>query len=228
MAGSSTTLNAPDGTSFEVYVATPDRKASPALIIFSPIFGVDQDLRTLADRWAARGYTVAAPDYFARVEPGVLDRSAEGRERGMARWKKLDVDRAVSDMAVLRDQLLIEGNGEVGALGYCAGGELAFLCGTRLGVKAVATFHGTRIDRHLDEAGGITAATLHFGANDSLVPMQAVDAIRVAFEGNRSVDIHVHPGAEHGFSFEGRPSYDKAAATKSDESAQKLFAAFKR
>jgi carboxymethylenebutenolidase len=227
-ASSSIILEAPDGTPFEVYLATADEKTGPALIIFSPIFGVDHDVKVLADRWAARGYTVAAPDYFAHVEPGVIDRSAEGRERAFARWNKLDVDRAVSCITVLRDRLLAEGHGQFGALGYCAGGEIAFLCGTRLGVKAVATFHGTRIDRHLDEARRISAATLHFGGNDSLVSMQAVDAIRGAFDGNRSVDIRVYPGAEHGFSFEGRPSYDKVAATESDRYAQELFATLKQ
>jgi carboxymethylenebutenolidase len=226
--GSTIVLQAPDGTPFEVYIAASKGKANPALIIFSPIFGVDDDVKILADRWAARGYTVAAPDYFARVDPGVIDRSAEGRERAFARWNKLDVDRAVSDMMVLRDHLFPEPAGKVGTLGYCAGGEIAFLCGTRLGIGAVATFHGTRIDRHLDEAGGISAATLHFGGNDSLVPMQTVDVIRRVFDGNRSVDIHVYPGAEHGFSFEGRPSYDQVAARESDRCAQALFTALKQ
>ena len=222
--GSTTFLQAPDGDPFEVYIATPDERGGPALIIFSPIFGVDQDVKVLADRWAARGYTVAAPDYFARVEPGVIDRSAEGRERAFTRWNKLDVDRAVSDMTVLRDHLLLEPGRKLGVLGYCAGGEIAFLCGTRLGIGAVATFHGTRIDRHLAEADRISAATFHFGGSDSLVPLQTVDAIEGAFGGNRRVSVHVYPGAEHGFSFEGRPSYDKVAATESDRHAQELFA----
>jgi carboxymethylenebutenolidase len=199
-------------------------------MMFSPIFGVDVDIKTLADRWADRGYTVAAPDYFFRVEPGVFDRGEEGRKRAFARWEKLAVDRAVTDMGSLRDHLLAlpNSNGKIAALGYCAGGELAFLCGTRLQAKAVATYHGTYIERHLGEADKIDHATLHFGAEDSLVPLDKVEAIKKTFAANPNVDVHVYQGANHGFSFEGRPAYNANAAVSSDRRTQEVFADLKR
>ena len=168
------TLRADDGTPFQVYVAgdTPPRR--PAVIMFPPIFGVDEDAKVIAERWANRGYLVAVPDYFFRTAPGVLDRSEGGRKLAMERWKSLDVDRCIADMQSLKSHLLAmpNCNGELAALGFCAGGELAFLAATWLGAKAVATFHATHIDRHLDEAGKIAGAiTMHFGGNDTLVPL---------------------------------------------------------
>jgi carboxymethylenebutenolidase len=228
-SGRTQTLRAHDDTPFDVYLSGNISGARPALMMFSPIFGVDEDIKALADRWGERGYLVAAPDYFARVEPGVIDRSEASRKHAFDRWNALGVDRAIDDMTSLRDYLLglPDCNGKIAALGYCAGGELAFLCGTRLGAQAVATFHGTRMDRHLGEADKINRATLHFGGNDPLVPIEHVDAIRASLAGKPHVDIHVYPGVGHGFSFKGRPSYNENAATSSDHRTQEVVAQLK-
>lgn len=223
-------MKAPDGMPYEVYLSGAEGPPKPAIMMFSPIFGVDSGIRSLADRWAGRGYVVAAPDYFARVEPGTFDRGEEGRKRAFVRWDKLVVDRAITDLRSLMDHLLglPSSNGKVAALGYCAGGEMAFLCGTRLGVPSIATFHASRIGRHLDEADRIDRATLHFGGSDKLVPMDEVEAIRGSLKSNPNVDIHVYLGVDHGFSFEGQPRYDEHAAVASDRRAQEVFAGLKR
>jgi len=231
MDGKNVAIRAADGKTFDAYVVGDAEPAKPAIILFSPIFGVDSDIKTIANRWAERGYLVAVPDYYFRVKPGVLDRSDDGRKQAMERWKALDVDRTIADMASLKNYLVaLPGcNGTILSLGFCAGGELAFLAATRLGAEAVATFHATHIDRHLDEVGKVAGRlTLHYGSNDPLVPMEKVDAIRARFAGHADVDIHVYAGAEHGFSFAGRPSYHEVAATSSDRCAQDVFASFKR
>jgi carboxymethylenebutenolidase len=226
MAGEDVTIRAEDGTPFQAYLAGDVQPARPAVIIFPPIFGVDTDAKAIADRWAARGYLVAVPDYFFRGTPGVLDRSEGGRKLAMERWKALDVDLAIVDMSSLKDYLLSKQscNGELAALGFCAGGELAFLAATRLGAKAVATFHATHIDRHLGEAEKIAGhITMHFGGNDPLVPLEKVDAVRSKLSSDPRVDVHVYAGAAHGFSFAGQPSYHQVAATSSDQRAQEVL-----
>lgn len=225
MNGSDITIRASDGTPFQVYLAgdTPSR---PALIIFTPIFGVDADAKAIADRWADRGYLVAVPDYYFRNVPGVLDRSENGRKLAMERWKALNVDRALSDMRDLVDYLLAlpSCNGKLASLGFCAGGELAFLAGTRLGAKAVATFHATHIDRHLNEAENIAGhITMHFGGSDPLVPIETVNAIKAKLAFDPRVDVHIYAGAAHGFSFLSQPSYHQVAAMASDRRAQEVL-----
>ena len=226
MKGREIAVRAPDGTPFQVYLVGEEQPARPAIIMFPPIFGADADAKAIAGRWADRGYVVAVPDYFFRVAPGVLDRSDAGRKAAMARWKSLDVDRTINDMAALKQSLLANPscNGALASIGFCAGGELAFLAATRLGAKAVATFHATYIDRHLDEAEKIAGSvTLHYGGNDPLVPMEQVDAIRKKLATDSRVDIHVYDGAGHGFSFPTQPSYHEVAATESDRRAQQVL-----
>jgi carboxymethylenebutenolidase len=230
MTGKDITAHAADGAAFHVYLAGETPPPRPAIIMFPPIFGADSDAKAIADRWADRGYLVAVPDYFFRVAPGVLDRSEEGRKAAMTRWKALDVDRVMTDMVVLKNQLLSNPacNGNLAALGFCAGGELAFLASTRLGAKAVAAFHATRVDRHLKEAGKVAGSvTLHYGGNDSLVPMDQVETIRSGLAADSRVDIHVYDGAGHGFSFPTQPSYHQVAATQSDHRAQQVLGALK-
>jgi carboxymethylenebutenolidase len=212
----------------DAYVRGDEGSGRPALLVFTPIFGVDEEMRAVADEWARRGFLVAVPDYFHRVAPGPLSRSEEGRKQAFARWEKLDVDQALEDMRPLVKQLLgaKSCNGRLGALGYCAGGELAFLAATRLGAQAVAAFHGTRIHRHLDEADRIRGTlSLHFGGNDPLVPLDEVRQIQDRFRGDPRVEISVYDGAGHGFSFPGRPSYHEVAATQSSRKAQAALGA---
>ena len=231
MQGNDVTLRAGDGTPFQVYLAGDTSPRRPAIIMFPPIFGVDADSKVIADRWADRGYLIAVPDYFFRTAPGVLDRSEGGRKLAMERWKSLDVDRCIADMQSLKNYLLAmpNRNGRLAALGFCAGGELAFLAATRLGAKAVATFHATHIDRHLDEAGKIAGAiTMHFGGNDTLVPLDKVDLICSKLSADSRADIHVYPGVGHGFSFQGQPAYNEAAATASDRRAEEVFVSLKQ
>jgi carboxymethylenebutenolidase len=231
MSASDITVKAGDGTPFHAYLSGDSSPNRPAVILFPPIFGVDADAKAMADRWAAQDYLVAVPDYFFRTAPGVLDRSESGRSRAMERWKAMDVDRTIEDMQGLKAELLSRSccNGTFAALGFCAGGELAFLAATRLGAKAVATFHATYIHRHLDEADKIGGRiSLHYGGNDPLVPMTQVDAIRAGLSSDPRVEIHVYPGAGHGFSFPGQPSFNEVAATESGRRAQEVLNELKR
>ena len=51
---------------------------------------------------------------------------------------------------------------------------------------------------------------LHFGGKTTHgIPLSDVDIIRAK---RPDVEIHVYPGAQHGFSCDERPSYDKASA----------------
>ena len=219
-------IAAPDGAVYEAYIAGEAGGKRPALVVFTPIFGVDADLVAIADEWAAAGFLVGVPDYFFRVAPGVLDRSEEGRKQAFARWEKLDVERAIDDTRPLVARLLASKvcNGKWGALGFCAGGELAFLAATRLGAQEIAGFHPTRVHRHAGEARKARGAvSLHYGGDDPLVPMGEVAAVQAALAGQPRAEVHVYEGAQHGFSLKGRPSYHEAAATRSKRRALEIM-----
>jgi len=227
--GKMESIQAGDAT-YDAYVAGERGERKPGLVIFTPIFGVDEDMMQMAEEWAAEGYVVAVPDYYFRVRPGVLDRSEDGRKQAMERWKKLDVNRTIDDMRPLLERLRRSPacSGKWAAFGFCAGGELAFLATTRLGADAMAGFHATHVQKHLDEAGRARGAiSLHYGAADALVPMQEVAKVKSALLDNPRAEVHIYDGAQHGFSFRTRPSFHEVAATRSRKRAAELLQALR-
>src|SRR5262245_42419358 len=88
-----------DGGAFDCYLAMPatDDKP-PAVVLASAVHGVDQDIRDLADEFAAHGYIAAAPDLFWRSVPGPLPHEdPRAAERSQPRLEKVRAGEA--DMA---------------------------------------------------------------------------------------------------------------------------------
>jgi len=75
----------------------------------------------------------------------------------------------------------------------------------------VVTWHGSRLQEHLQRAGDITCPLrLHFGDADPITPPEVIEAVRSAFASHPDVDLVVHRGADHGFSHDGA-SFDANA-----------------
>lgn len=69
-AGRTETISLPDGSRYDAYIVGESGTGRPAVLIFTPIYGVGDDLKSVADRWAADGFLVAVPDYFFAWRPG--------------------------------------------------------------------------------------------------------------------------------------------------------------
>src|SRR5215472_2752023 len=67
------TLAVGDGTSMNAYVSMPDGTAkAPAMMVFQEIFGLNANIRDIADRFARAGYVAIAPELFHRTAPGFV------------------------------------------------------------------------------------------------------------------------------------------------------------
>src|SRR5579875_3609038 len=199
------TVKAADGGSFSAYMALPKTTPAPAIIVITSIFGTDQEMRDLVDRYAEAGFIGIVPDIFWRIEPGPLSHTDEQqRQRAYARMKAFAV------------------------AGFCFGGRYAFLSATRLGASAAVAFHGTAIGQELGEARKATCPmSLHFGDNDAAVPMEEVEAIKAALKHNPQAEIFVYPGAQHGYTSPSRPAYDAEATRLSFERAMRVLETLK-
>ncbi len=211
------------------YTALPPDPPAPGIVLLPPVFGIEPVIRTLADRYAARGFAVVVPNQFRRdAEPEMMERTEAGRARAMARAQRVDVDQIVEDVRATIAELraMPQCSGRVAALGFCFGGRYAFLAAARLDVQAAAAFHGAQIGASLPDAPHVHAPlSLHFGAEDPIAPMSEVGAIEDAIREKPDADIFVYPGATHNFAVPGVPGYDAAVAALAE---QRVFALFDR
>jgi carboxymethylenebutenolidase len=221
----STTISIPsrDGRAFEAYLTLPPSGPAPAIVIVPSIFGVTDAFKVSLDRYASKGFVVIAPDVFWRTHPGPL--TTEHFAEAQARMKAYDFDDGLDDLRRTIDALksVPQWNGKFGIFGFCFGGKHAFLGITRLGAEAGAAFHGTQIHTVLDEADKLNKPfSFHYGAEDHVVPMDQVDAVKAALAG-KDGEIYVYEGVGHSFALPDNPTYHAEAARISEERALAVF-----
>jgi carboxymethylenebutenolidase len=217
--GKMISITASAGGAFDAYLALPERRPAPAIIVSSSIYGITKGLRETIDRYAGRGFIVIAHDLFWRTQPGALE--GNRRQEARARLEAYDVERGLDDFRAVRDALatLPEWNGKFAVLGFCFGGQHAFLGLSRLGADAGISFHGTSIQHYLDEAPAIAKPfSFHFAAEDDLVSPADIERIRQALAG-KTGEIVVYEGATHGFARVESPTYDAAVTQAAEERA---------
>ncbi|HUT48573.1 MAG TPA: dienelactone hydrolase family protein [Alphaproteobacteria bacterium] len=224
MAGQFIDITAKDGGTFQGYLALPPSGKGPGLMIMQEIFGVNLAMRTTADYFAEEGYVVLVPDMFWRIEPRIdLTYSEDDRKAAFDYYAKFDFAKAIEDMTATVDHLKsmaeVKGQGkggatQVGVIGYCLGGALAYQAAAHAGVDCAAAYYGVAIEKQLDVADKIKCPVVfHFGGADSHVTQEAVEAIRTKFEGRDEILVNVYEGAEHGFANKIRTDvYHKSAA----------------
>ena len=204
-------LTASDGHTLDAYRADADGPARAGLVIIQEIFGLNVHIRAVADGFAADGYCAIAPALFDRAEPGVeLGYEGPDQDRGRATRAEVGWDGPVLDLAAAAQALRLEG--QVGVVGYCWGGSLAWLAACRLEVDCCVGYYGGHIKDYLDEKPRCPVM-LQFGDEDNSIPLEDVDAIRAA---HGEVPVHVYPGG-HGFNCDLRSSHNADSAAKARE-----------
>ena len=212
MPGSNFDIRATDGSGvFQGYLALPGSGKGPGLVLLQEIFGVNQNIRTIADRYAEEGYVVLAPDVFWRQEPGLqTGYSPEERQKGLALMARLDEATTLADIqatiTTLRHHPAV--TGKVGVVGFCMGGKLAFLSACRTDADAAIGYYGVGIENYLSETIRCPLV-LHIAQEDGMVPPAARQQIQAGFSGNALVSIFVYPGAEHAFARIGGHNFHK-------------------
>ena len=191
---------------FSGWQAKPHVSPKGAVIVVQEIFGVNSHIRQVADRFAHYGYVAIAPALFDLVHPGTeLAYDEAGVARGREIATELGFGGALDGIRAAYD--LLEAEHKVATVGFCWGGSVAYLANTRMGIPAVS-YYGSRTVPLLKERPK-APLMLHFGEDDPLIPPEDVAAHREALT---SAEIHVWPGAGHGFNCDQRPDYVPEAA----------------
>ena len=201
-------LTASDNFQLGGYRADPAGTPKAAVVVIQEIFGVNHHIRSVCDRLAKEGYVAIAPSIFDRIEPGFTS--------GYSADEVTNARKFVANpdwTAMLRDTQAaidaVKGVGPVGIIGFCLGGSVAYAAATKLnGLSAAIGYYGGAIIRFVDDKPKVPTQ-LHFGEKDAGIPLTDVETIKAR---RPEVEVHIYPGAQHGFHCDERGSYDKTSA----------------
>ncbi|VVP91278.1 Carboxymethylenebutenolidase [Pseudomonas fluorescens] len=210
-------IDSADGK-FGAYLAIPHTRKGPGIVLIQEIFGVNEHIRSVAEQYAADGYLVIAPDLFWRSGQRIeLTYDEAGWKRAVELMNATDVGKAQEDIGLAIDALKAQPglDGGIASIGYCFGGLLSYHTAANGLVDVAVAYYGGGIQNQLERADEIDVPLLmHFGEEDSHIPLDAVEKIAERFENNDNVEIVVYPEAEHGFNCSHRDSYNQRAAAE--------------
>lgn len=238
-------IAAPGGR-MRAFVAAPQGDAGwPGIVCYSDIFQLTPPMTRTCVRLAGYGFIAVAPEIYRRIEPAgtVIPFDDAGRTRGLEDAAKTPVAhfdedcRAALDWLAGHPKVARDSKGaQLGAMGFCIGGHLAFRAALNGDVRATSCFYGTGIhDGKLgkdSDAGSLGRAReirgellMVFGTKDPHLPEAGREIVD---RGLRQSGAHyrtiLYP-AEHAFMRDEGPRFDPEAT---DQAFGEMIALFRR
>ena len=195
-------LTASDGHKLDCWMQPAQVQRKGGLVILQEIFGVTDQLKGLARRFAALGYEVAIPALFDRLGgKGRIVPFADGTPgRDMMLASNLDQTMMDVDAAV---QSVKADGGKVGVIGFCWGGGLALRAAQVLDIAGAVAFYGTRLKQYLDRPLRAPMQG-HYGTKDGHVPAEMLAEAKAYLP---DWEVYTYEGADHAFANDARPDF---------------------
>ncbi len=208
-------------TSLPGFLALPGGDGPyPGVVVIHEAYGLNDNIRDIAGRFAAEGYAALAVDLFT------------GRSRAfcMARmFGSIMTGRdpfTLPDLAAAMDYLAAQPHVDadrVGAIGFCLGGGLALAWARReQRLRAIAPFYGTN-PRPLEAVRRLCPVVGSYPGKDFTARSGRKLDTHLTQIGVEH-DIKVYPGARHSFFNDQGRAYDAAAAADAWQRTLDFFA----
>lgn len=205
------------------YLATPADTTGgplPGLILVHEWWGLNDQMKQMADRFAGEGYRVLAVDLYG----GKVATSPDSARAYVTAMRQNPMGVGTNIRAAYQ-ALARDGAPKVGMLGYCAGGAVTaqMLAAMPLQLASAVVYYG--------DVGGITEAQLRpvqasvlgfFGGEDTSIPLDTVRAFESRLKAaGKDAQIVVYPDAGHAFA---NPTGNAYEAGPAEDSWQKATA----
>jgi carboxymethylenebutenolidase len=183
----------------------------PAVLVFHEWWGLNDNIKSMADQLAGQGYVALAADLYggqvatqpeqarSLMEQALKDRDAMGQNLRQAH-------------AFLKEQIKAT---RIGTIGWCFGGSLSLEAALVVpdGVDATVIYYG-HVNETVEQLKPLKAPVLGlFGGADSGIPVEMVRQFETNLKGlGKPVEIHVYDGAAHAFANPSGGNYKADAA----------------
>ncbi|HUW03640.1 MAG TPA: dienelactone hydrolase family protein [Acidimicrobiales bacterium] len=192
------------------YVALPDTKGGPGVLVLHSWWGLNAGTRSICDRLASMGFVALAPDLFGGSTPS-------DQTEAETLLAEIDPNLLVRDVRAAAEVLLrlpaTEGD-HIGVVGMSMGGSMALWLSDRAPelVRATVTFYGLQ-DLAFDQT--TSAYLCHFAESDPFVDDDAatyLEAVLHLGDLDTEISVHRYPGTGHWFFEPGQSGFDAEAA----------------
>ncbi len=199
------------GGSTRLYVAGDLAPGAPGVVVLPARWGQNDDVIAYADRLAAAGFAVVAPDMFR----GQVASTIEDAERLSSASEGPDTDPPVESIALAAVDELAQRLGptsRLGVVGFSFGAAYATLIpAERERLVASVVYYGVYTGPHVERS---SAAVLgHFAESDQFESDEGIAELEESLRSaGREVTIQRYPGTGHWYAEPSRDAYVAEAA----------------
>ena len=210
--------------SVEGYLSKPSGEGPwPGVIVIQEWWGLDEQTKSIADRFAKEGYLAFAPDLYH----GELAQLGDG-DTAMKLVQKYGPT-AANNLNLVFDGLKnnADATDKVGSVGFCFGGRMSLGLGVSRPVDAICTFYGGGMQEVFDKLRqNLKAPVLgFFGDADVSIPTGTIEEFdKLLDEVGVEHEVITYPNSGHAFFRDSDPSvYKPEAAKDAWDRAKKFF-----
>ena len=168
----------------------------PGVLVLHESFGLNDDMRRIATRFAEEGYAVLLPNLFSHGSRIVcLNRVMTDMVRGA-------IDREIADIlaarAALADRTDVDAD-RIAVAGFCLGGGFALIAATKPGFRAAAVNYGD-VPKDRAKLDGVCPVVASFGSRDRLFGRNMAERLEAHLSAlGVSHDVETYDGVGHSF-----------------------------
>jgi carboxymethylenebutenolidase len=183
----------------------------PAIIVIHEWWGLNDNVRAMADRLAGEGYMVLAVDLYG-------GKTAESPEHARQLMLQVVEDSSLAEENIRGAYAFLETAGapRIGSLGWCFGGgwslNTAQLFPDTLDASVI--YYG-QVTADNDKLAPVNVPILGlFGGEDTGIKVESVEAFRAALARlGKEHEVHIYPGVGHAFANPTGRNYNAEAAS---------------
>lgn len=193
--GSHIQYHRPDGQSVSAYLAEPEQGPhQPAVVVIQEWWGLDDQIKAVADQLAAAGYRALVPDLYR----GKLALEAKEAEHLMGDLNFGDV--AAQDIRGAVQYLKKTGSPKVAVTGFCMGGALTLLSAVNVPeLDASVVWYGYPPLEYIDASKIQKPLQAHWALHDEFFPIAGVDRLENNLKAAKVLYTFYRYDAKHAF-----------------------------
>ncbi len=205
-------LQSDDGFQLSAFHCSPLEPSLGGLVLLQEIFGVTEQMKNVARRYARAGFDVIIPALFDRHHPGTVISFEEPLVGRDLAWS-LDPQETALDVKAAKEA--VTNRSGVSLMGFCWGGGQAYRLACELDFVSAISFYGTAMKDHLANCPQKTQAALlfHFGTQDDHTPKELIEKVHHELP-QAKIELYE---TGHAFANEERPTYHPTSAEQAHQ-----------